>query len=536
MRGMKIRWPFDGQPEGEAPGSAPPPENFPAMPDDVTPQHDAIIQDQIIVRTFARLDALLIVGAVLAVPLPGWYLLPVFPMIGLLWQLVFGKRLFPEDEAALRSSIPIPPCVFFRRHRIRRTGLLARWLRFIFGESDWQTRDDCVARSYPFATIITIPLRLDLQAINRDTRALLLHELGHAHQYDWFALVVFSLSAMLSFLSVYFILLFYGIVFVMPNTVAHLNTLPDFSPVPTLNTPGFIFLVTWLVFSLVLLLARAGFIHRRELIADSRAASIDRETYLAFLKRRVLRAQFVKSANSKAGELVRTFHPSFSDRLSTLTVGGYYKPRRVFRDAAAASGLLVTCITASAITAAENMPKALAVAIFAAIGFGMIALFFHEAGRIANVTARRRSVGAFSFGCFAGISGASAVLLAALTISGEARVILPVAYGYFEIIVAGSALWLIISVFSMAIPTANDLSKAAFGLWASLALVSCLLLAGYAQDMLRGEEVVPMAVLAVAASVPVTLFIIGLGDRLIRRMNRKMRIVNPDPGYHQSRR
>lgn len=458
----------------------------------------AIRRDACLVRIFARLDTLLVAGVCVAVPTSDWYVLPLVLMLHAAYQAIVPGRIPQELEADIRTTLPVPRRTLFRLHN----------------------KPDCAALSYPFWTIIKIPKEFAEWSSNPDRRSQLLHELGHCHQYDWYALMLVSLTASTNFLIGGIGLLAALAIIAMPNAIARLEALPDFPAFPQANLEIVVLYGVWAFVAAATLIERVRFIHRRELNADRFAAAADKQTYLTFLQKRRLRERYSRAATKKTGELNEAFHPSFAVRHTTLAEGGTVDRHTVFRDAAISSSFFVFYLVVASLFSISDTLRITVTVVFAAFGFAIIAASVRQIAQGLAPQDINSYIRAFAAGSVLGFSGTFVGIYSILTIVG----LLSHAnfWQFLAVTPATYPLWLLVCITGRKPLFAGSMSNTAFGVWGGCIFAVCWVLTAYLYEIITLRDFNPGPIALCLLAIAMTLGAVRLADHVMRWLRRPL--------------
>ena len=458
----------------------------------------AIQRDACLIRTFARFDTLLVAGVCVAVPTSDWYVLPLLLMLHAAYQAMVPGRLPRELEAGIRTALPVPRRTLFRHHN----------------------KPDCAALSYPFWTIIKIPKTFDGWDDTPDKRAQLLHELGHCHQYDWYALMLVSVTASTNLLIGGIGLLAALAIIAMPGAIAYLEALPDFPAFPEANLEIVVLYGVWAFVAAATLIERVRFIHRRELNADRFAAAVNPPAYLAFLQKRRLRERYSRAATKKTEGLNEAFHPSFAVRHAILAEGGTIDRRTVFRDAAVSSGLFVFYLAVASLFSVSDSLRIAVTLLFAAFGFAIIAASVRQIVQGLSRQDAGPYVRAFAAGSVLGFSGTFVAIYAVLTVIGS----LSHAnfWQFLAVTPAAYPLWMLICITGCKPLFAGSMSNTAFAIWGGLVFAVCWVLAAYLYEIVSLRDFNPGPIALCLLAIGLALAAARLADHAVRRIRRTL--------------
>lgn len=241
-------------------------------------------------QVFARQDNALAFCLAVSAPVGGVPLIIMAPYAVLAYWLFRLPAVPIEVEARIRAKFGLGRRTLFRATK----------------------GADMSALVVPGITLIRIPstalARLDIETGRRR----LLHELGHRPRWDWCAIIwlIASTAVWVVFAAVNALALLVG--FLTPKHGDVFLALVQNTILP-------------LLFVVVTLSLLARIIHRREYLADDWARSID-QTYAFFLQRLAAREAFTRPQSRLIARWNALLHPSFADRLESVTRGSDYTP------------------------------------------------------------------------------------------------------------------------------------------------------------------------------------------------------------------
>ncbi|MEO1192919.1 MAG: M48 family metalloprotease [Pseudomonadota bacterium] len=243
--------------------------------------------DKALLQLFAHQDAVLAVGAFMAVPVAHveWYALFLLFPLHFVIRLYEYRRLDGAEEQYLRTNISIPKRTYLRIHAAH----------------------DCRTISYPFGKIILMPQNFPRQIDEKHNRAILYHEIGHCMQGDWLVIIMYVFSIVAGIVAL--------LMYLFPEFSTEL-VYGEKEPADTFDMPQKALFIGWLVLLAAPVIGFYRVIHRREFLADSFALEHSRDDLLKFLQNRANRARHSVPKSYLSKVTNRITHPTFSERLS----------------------------------------------------------------------------------------------------------------------------------------------------------------------------------------------------------------------------